>query len=353
MLFIGETWNGSSARSMRGALADLPDVEMDDVGEDHYFPKGRSLAIRASNRILRPWQRAALESEIYGKLAAFKPDVLLVYKGSGVSAAVVRRAKLSGVFTVNIFPDYSPHAYGIAVRRALEEYDLVISTKPFHPAGWWPTYGYGNACVCVPHGYDPAVHLWPAPSDAQDLDLALAATWRPEYHELMQHLAVSLAGLDLRVGIIGAGWVERANQFPSHWELSQSRTGRSYGEWLRRGRIVIAPVNLDVVISGLRQPGDEESTRTYELAAMGCFFLHRRTPFVQTIYDEAAEVPMWNNANELAELVRRFLPLEASRRAMAARAHAKAVPAYSIPNRASQVLEQLEIAMGKHSKASR
>jgi spore maturation protein CgeB len=155
------------------------------------------------------------------------------------------------------------------------------------------------------------------------------------------------AGRSVRVGIVGSGWAERRDALPSEWEVASSLTGRAYGEWLRRGRIVIAFLHRDVVIDGRRQPGDEDTIRTYELAAMGCFFVHRRTPFVQTVYDEHLEVPMWNDAEELAALVLRYLPLEDERRAMAARAHARAVPAYSFPNRAGQILEHVKAALGQ------
>jgi len=353
ILYVGETWNGSSARSMREALSALPDVDMDDVGEDLYFPRGRSLLVRGSNRLLRSWYRAELEREIAARLAALRPDVLMVYKGGDVSAATVRGAKRAGVFTTNIFPDCSPHAHGSVMREAIGEYDLVVSTKPFHPAGWGPVYGYANPCVYVPHGYDPIVHFWPDPPDNKDFDLVLATTWRPQHHALMQQLAVALAGQAVRVGIIGTGWREREKQLPSKWILGQSLTGRAYGDWLRRGRIVIAPVHRDVVIAGVRQPGDEDTTRTYELAAMGCFFLHSRTPFVRTIYDEKSEAPMWDDAAELAALVRHYLPLEAERRAIAARAHARAVPAYSIPNRAAQLLEHVKAGLAKYRNTPR
>lgn len=345
ILYIGETWKGSSARSMREAMAALPGVYLDDVGEDHYFPKARSLLVRGSNRLLRPWHRAELEREISTRLAALRPDVLMVYKGNGVSAAAVRRAKQAGVFTVNVFPDYSPHAYGASLREAMGEYDLVVSTKPFHPAGWEVIYGYQNRCVLVPHGYDPAVHFWPAPPGQQDFDVVLAASWRQQYQTLMQQLGAALDGLPIRVGIVGIGWLQRASQLPSQWEIGSQLQGRAYGEWLRRGRIVIAPVHRDAVIRGVRQPGDEDTTRTYELAAAGCFFLHRRTPYAQTIYNEATEVPMWDDAEELANLVRKYLPLDAERRAMAVRAQLRAVPAYSIPNRAEQVLAHVETAL--------
>ena len=345
VLFVGETWQGSFARSLREALVPLPGIEVDDVGEDHYSPRARSRRVRATRRLLGPWYRQELHRAIVSALDARRPDVLMVYKGAQVAAATVEVARRARVFTVNVFPDYSPHAYGARLKAAMGEYQLVVSTKPFHPAIWASTYGYRNHCVFVPHGYDPNVHAWPEPPDVQDFDLLLAATWRPEYHALMQELAAALAGHSLKVGVIGSGWIERRHQLPPEWEVAPSLHGRSYGEWLRRGRIVVAPVNREVVIQGVRQPGDEDTTRTYELAAMGCFFLHRRTAYAQSVYDEHTEVPMWDTPQELAGLVLRYLPLEAERRQMAARAQARAVPAYSLTHRAAEVIDQVRRAM--------
>jgi hypothetical protein len=294
---------------------------------------------------LRRFHRSEFAREITTLLTAVQPDVLMVYKGEEVPADTVRSAKQSGIFTVNLFPDASPHNHGPDLAEAMGEYDLVISTKPFHPGAWGDIYGYQNRCICVPHGYDPAVHYWATPPSVQDLDIVVAATWRLQYHTLMQEFARELCGEELRIGIIGFGWSERASQFPARWELSPALHGRAYGEALRRGRIAIAPVHRDLVVRGVRQPGDEDTTRTYNLAAAGCFFLHRRTPYVQTVYDELSEVPMWDTTKELVDLVRKYLPLENERRAMAARAHARAVPEYSIPKRAEQVLEHIRAAL--------
>jgi hypothetical protein len=37
---------------------------------------------------------------------------------------------------VNIYPDLSPPAHGEQHKKAVGQYDLVISKKPFHPAIW-------------------------------------------------------------------------------------------------------------------------------------------------------------------------------------------------------------------------
>jgi spore maturation protein CgeB len=253
---------------------------------------------------------------------------------------------------INIFPDCSPHAHGRRLQESMSCYDLVISTKPFHPQLWQSVYGYRNSCVFVPHGYDPAVHYWGDPSPSQAYDVALCCTWRPEYHRLMRSFANALDDDRVSVAIAGSGWSAHRNQFPQHWHFVGLREGPAYGEFLRSAKIAIAPVNREMLIGGVKQPGDEDTTRTYELAAAHCFFLHQRTDYVATVYDEQNEVPLWGDATELASLVRHWLPDEAGRRLMAARAHARAVPAYSIPQRAVGVLQHIEQLI-KVRKASR
>ena len=83
-----------------------------------------------------------------------------------ISRRLVRQMKARGVLTVNVFPDCSPHAHGRGLSRAIGEYDLVVSAKPFHPGGWQHVYGLRNTCVCVPHGYDPAKATPLPPADA-------------------------------------------------------------------------------------------------------------------------------------------------------------------------------------------
>jgi spore maturation protein CgeB len=93
-----------------------------------------------------------------------------------------------------------------------------------------------------------------------------------------------------------------------------------------------------VTINGRPQPGDEDSTRTYELAAAGCFFIHRATNLMRQLYSER-EVALFATASDLAHKINWFLSHEDERREMAAAAHRRAVPAYSLDRRAAQVLD--------------
>ena len=206
----------------------------------------------------------------------------MTYKGYSVRADLVADVRALGALTVNIYPDYSPHAHGMAHRKAIGAYDLVISTKAFHPSLWRQTYGYENRCLFVPQGYDPNLHLVPEPPSVFEFDVVMVATYRPEYGRLFIDLAKALDDRkpprrDRRKRLGGRPRPPAAAMvFPGPVQ------GRGYVSLLRRGRICIAPLTREVVIAGQPQPGDMDTTRTYELAAAHCFFIHRRTDFARS-----------------------------------------------------------------------
>lgn len=342
ILFIGESWFGSCARSLKEALARHSEIELDEINEDSFFPKHRAKWLRGIHRILHGAYKAELYSQVLSRVSVFKPDFCMVYKGHSFDAAFIRELNSLGVQTVNVYPDCSPHAHGAEHKEAVGKYDLVISTKPFHRSLWKTVYRYSNACKFVPQGYDPALHLVPAAPASQPFDVALVATWRPEYGNLLKRLAVLLDGHSVKVAIGGSGWVQRRDEFPANWILAGELLGRSYTEWLRQGKICIAPVTREVLINGERQPGDEDTTRTYELAAAHCFFIHRRTDFVKTLYDETIEVPFYDTPEELAEKILYYLQHPEKRALMASRSHRRAVPAYCLDSRARAVVEILQ-----------
>ena len=346
VLFVGESWLGSCARSLKEALSRNSQIELDEISEDHFFPKHRAKWLRGVNRLLRKAYLQELYREILSRVSVLRPDFVIVYKGHSLEAEFIAHLKSLGVQTVNVYPDCSPHAHGEQHRKAVGEYDLVISTKPFHPASWQTVYGYTNSCVFVPQGYDPALHVVTSPPADQPFDVVLVANWRPEYGDLMKRLARILEGHQIKVGIGGPGWQQRRSGSPPDWVYGGAVVGRNYVEWLRKGKICIAPVTREVVISGVRQPGDEDTTRTYELAAAHCFFIHRRTDLMKTIYSEADEVPMYDDPEELANKILHYLARPDERKLMAALAHRRAVPAYSVDSRADEIVSILRAQRG-------
>ena len=341
ILFVGESWLGSCARSLREALSRHPEVELDELAEDHFFPKARSRVLRAAHRLLRPLHRQELNRQIMQKVRDGRPDCVVAYKGSPIHADLLSLLKSQGVKTVNVYPDCSPHAHGQAHREAMGKYDLVISTKAYHPGLWLDTYGYRNRCRFVPQGYDPHLHLVPEAPTAFEYDVVMVATYRAEYGQLMLDFAQSLGAAEPRVAIGGYGWDAVRDQLPDHWVFTGPVQGRGYIALLRSGKICLAPLTRNVVIHGQRQPGDVDTTRSYELAAAHCFFIHQRTEFAQALYGEEG-VPMFDDGAELAAQVLHYLDRDKAREDIAAAAHRRAVPAYSLDARAQTIVEILK-----------
>lgn len=350
ILYVGESWRGSSARSLREALGAKAGIELDDISEDRFVTVGDSWPLRGARRLLRRFEHHALARAVALQVHHFKPDVLLVYKGTCVSKSLLREMRLLGVRTANVYPDASPVAYGRRHAASVGEYDLVISTKPWHPGRWRKDFGYANKCVFVPHGYDPTVHYWPGPSDQQDIDIVLVATCRDEYGVTMARLGQLIPDRDVSCTIGGCGWRAYSRSVPSHWRLVGPVSGRAYGTLLRRGRIVIAPVTRHVRGRAGSCEGDQDSTRSYELAAAGTFFLHRATPYIRDVYREDKEVVLWDDVDELAGKIRLYLGHPDARRIIAEAAHRRAVPDYSIPTRANAILTHIRALVSRPAR---
>ena len=348
VMFIGESWYGSCARSLREALRRRADVEIDEVNEDSWFTKPRSICLRAINRLTTSTYRREYNEHIMRSLREAPPDVFMAYKGNFIHQDLLDRIRKLGIPMVNVYPDCSPHAHGKKHRRAIASYDLVVSTKEFHPALWAEFYGFSNRCVFVPQGYDPALHLRGAPHGKPEYDVVMVATYRPEYGQLVSKFADALDDPGISVVIAGNGWFAARSQLPNHWLFPGPAQGRHYVSLLRKAKICIAPLSREVIVDGRLQPGDVDSTRTYELAAASCFFIHRRTKYAEGLY-ASTEVPMFDSGEELAVLVRNYLGCDEERLQMSIAAHNRAVPAYSVDNRAAEILEVVRAEFGMSS----
>src|SRR6266571_2449348 len=82
VLFVGESWFGSCARSMKEALGRHSEVLIDEVNEDLCFPKSSMRSMRLLNRLLRNEYRKELLRQIVYRASLFSPDVIVFYKGS-------------------------------------------------------------------------------------------------------------------------------------------------------------------------------------------------------------------------------------------------------------------------------
>lgn len=329
---------------MKDALARIQGVEIEEFDLDNFMPVGRSFRTRAVYKLIRGWQMADLRKMLIHRARYMKPDAIVTTKGVPLDVATIRTLQRDVAPVFNRWPDASPLAHGPTVREAVGAYDAVFSTKRHHPEMWNEVYGYTNPCFHVAHGYCADLHLnleAPDPSN-QDYDVVMIASGREQYYGILRDFAEALDGRQIRVALGGSGWQRFLGGLPVGFEDIGERFGRAYTEWLRRGKIVIAPVTTEVVVDGVPTRGDEVTARTYQCAAAHVFFIHTRTTEALDLYNEETEVPMFSDGQELASKVLYYLDRPDQRLAMAEAAHHRAVPEFSHDARASEIIVHLD-----------
>lgn len=348
VLFFGHTAAPANDASALKGLRAQAGLQVTVLDPGRFHVPGYSLAVRALRRLTTPLANRLMRATL--RRQARLADVVLTFKGMALDASTLRALRAQGVKTACYFPDGHPHAYGRALQDALAEYDLIISAKADHPARWSEEFGYSNRCVHVPHGYDADLHLAAdiARPEEQTADIAMVATARDEYFTLLQQMVEAAPELaDRKVVIGGPDWAPYRAALSSGWQFPGPQIGAQYVASLRSARIVVAPVQRTVRIDGREVAYDSDTARTYELAAMGVFFVHRHSDLMPQIFDPEAEVPLFRDGAELAQLARTYLDAPQERMKMARALRARAVPAYSWDARAADVASHLRTLVGK------
>lgn len=319
----------------------LDGIEVVEFDLDQYAPRADSFRTRALYKLFRNWQMADCRKTLLKTATDTKPDAIITTKGAALDAATIKALQREVCPVFNHWPDPSPLAFGRVIRDAVGAYDAVFSAKRHHPKIWNSEYGYSNPCYHVPHGYSPETHYCEAYPDEseQDFDVVSIASGRSEYYRLIGEFAKELGGRKVRVGLGGAAWDRYPGGLPIGFENIGAHFGRAYTNWLRRGKIVLAPVMTAVTVNGEVARGDEVTERSYQCGAAHVFFIHTLTKEAQQLYYAETEVPMYSDGKDLAQKVLYFLDRPEERRHMAEAAHRRAVPAYSHDARAQRIVE--------------
>jgi spore maturation protein CgeB len=344
-LFLGENWYGSCARACCYALRRLG-CDVTDIDLQTITPQWRQLSNRAIARLLRPRIVREYNQLILDCASQIRPDILLAFKGTAVTAATLRKLRFSGIALYNYFPDTIPSEQGNILADAIHEYDCVFYTKKFWDAN--PPDGLGKRrLVFLPHGYDPDVHRI-MELDARDVsELTQDVTVIASHTSYKEKLLRGLVGLmpDLDLHIYGDRWTypPRAPELRRHIR-GMALAGSRYAKGIGAARI-----NLAITSWTGRIEVDETTTRTFEIPACGGFMLHERTPELLELYEEGREVACFGSVEELASKIEYYLTHPVERDAIARSGHARCVPAYSYDERMKQILAYATSGVKAHA----
>jgi hypothetical protein len=282
------------------------------VPEWEYVPaKWRSFGMRAVGRLLRPFAVREFNRELILQAERERPELLLVFKGSFVTAAALDRLRALGVRTYCFYPDNSFRAHGPHIPRALPRYDWVFTAKSFGVEDMRRQLGVVRASVLL-HGFDPDLHR-PVPLAADDIarygcDVSFIGTWSPKKERLLTALRRGRPSVQLRIW--GEQWHNARSPELREAIGGHEVVGEQYVRAIRASKINVAILSEQRAGSS---SGDRITSRTFHIPAAGGFMLHERTEEVSTRFREDVDCACFADANELTEKVDLYLAADARR----------------------------------------
>ena len=335
ILAAAASWPGSNDHSFVRAFQRRGHTAV-AVSSDDHVPKWRHPVLRGIRRVLMPKIVSNYNRELLRQAAAFKPDMFFVFKGAYVQPETVSALKAQGAVAINVFPDTGFADHGPYLPRAIGLYDWVFTTKSAGVGDLAENYGYGNASFFAPC-FDPEVHvpgkLSRAERDTYECDVAFIGNISEGKRDVLNRAGEQLK--DLRLYIWGAPeW----GQVPG---LSARFKGRPVWGHEYAKAIQASSINLGLLFEGgpSAPAGDQITSRTFEIPAVGGFMLHQRTDEALNYFDEDKECAFFADADELVEKVRYYLEHQDKRMSIAAAGRVRCLASdYSVNARVDEVL---------------
>lgn len=337
-MLASEFWPGATGRGLVSGLRACGWL-VDEIDITAFLKIGRTLTARIEARVRHASRRAALQQAIITSVRQHRADVLLTVKGVGIDRSTLETLRSQGVILANYHPDYHFNDVPLA---DLALYDVVATTKSFHAETLERIMPPGGAAF-VHHGYSPELHRKLPEPPTKDVDLLYVGNAGAAKAELLIALATALPQAAFR--IVGERW----HEYLAGTALEPAIAGHQLSGDYYAAEVSGAKINLAFHMGADATTGfaDLVSTRTFEIPACGGFMLHVDNDEVRSLFDVPSEIDTFADTADLIAKARYWLDHPEERAAVAARGHARAVPAYSYTERAYEIAAIVEEKLGR------
>lgn len=339
ILYVGQLWEGGTARERMKSLASLGHTII-PFNTTKWVGGGNPILLRIAhrlnmgpnvhslNRALRDWSRLA------GPV-----DVVWVDKGVWITVdtLLTLREKNQGLLL-----HYTPDAHFFANRSrqfhtAIPEYDIVVTTKSFE-VDYYRDYHATNVLLVL-QGYDPRFQTYerlPSQRHKWKSDVAFIGHHQPHYADILRSAASSVASIEGKLVIHGPRWTRYARFNRWSWPNVKSN-----GVWGDDYLHALAHARIALGLLGKHIP-ETNTTRTFEIPAIGTFLLAERNEDHLALFQEGVEAEFFDSKEELYDKIHFYLRNEQSRSSIAASGRQRALRSgYSSLHQLRKVLEEV------------
>lgn len=279
------------------------------------------------------WEKKVLEAA-----TDFKPDMIFVLKGDGVSQELIQKLRgACGCRIINWFPDSLINLKGGFDFNTIRLYDRFY-VKDRYLVGELEKIGLDNIGF-LPQAFDPDIHKKELFQDKKEeskytCDLAVLGSNYPYRRMFLENL-VEETDYDLKIW--GAGWnfLKKDSQLRKHW-MGEPVVGREKGLVFSGAKIVLNEHHFSEVLG--------VNKRTYETAGAGVFQLVGWLPGFNGLWEvfvPGEEIVCFDGMDELGENISCFLEDDLGREEIAGRACKRAHRDHTYLRRMEDIMEEL------------
>jgi len=250
-------------------------------------------------------------ASIRKRIAQTKPDLIWVDHGAALGPSLIRSLRKLDVPIVDYMVDnaWSP-IYRIRSRHyraSLKHYDWSVQLRERNLVA--AARAGARHIILASLSADEVAHSPRELSDAQKRefgsDVAFIGTWLPERGPLL----AKLLHLGIPLSIWGANWQKAPewSRLAPYWRGPALNDADGYAAAVQSAKICLGLLS--------KQVGDDYTSRSLEIPALGGLFCAERTTKHRELYEEGIEAVFWDDPEECAERCFRLLrdePLRAT-----------------------------------------
>ncbi|MGQ4617272.1 glycosyltransferase family protein [Nocardia sp. R7R-8] len=294
ILFVGDDWLGSNARSLAEGFRQLGHKVMVIDSTAATLPPrlSPSWLYAKSHEQRAPWTVERVHTRLERAAAELHPDLVFAFKSVHLDQR--RLLDIPAALHVHYSPDdvANPVNTTPAYLAHEAEWDLIVTTKR-HNLRELLARG-AKQTLFVRSAYDPAWHHPAAKRTTRQYLVGFIGACRPDRRDGMVSLARTYGAQLL---VCGPGWRRVRQLRTTRAEVS----GAVYGEDFS---ITVASVTANLVLLN-SDNRDTHTCRTFEVPAAGGLFVGERTDEHAELLDHGAEAFLFSSRDELDEILER------------------------------------------------
>lgn len=333
LLFVGDLWCGSNAKSMMDGFRDLG-LQVATV-DTTFVSRPSRLGIpwiyknlKAGNRL--PHSLDSVERRIFKAVNDFKPEVLFVFKGIHLRQEFLLSLPIKT--KIHYSPDDVSNSENLTKDYLNHEvfWDAVVTTKSFNVSEL--TNRGVQKVIHVWSAYDPRLHIR-VHNHARQFDIGFIGNRRLDRIQTLAHVASRYGS---KFYLAGPGWWKECKDF--YLKTGSFPGSPKYGPNFSQK---ISQINLNLVLLN-SDNRDLHTCRSFEVPASGGLVLGERTSEHELLFEDMKDGLLFTGVDELFDKADYVLSNPSFGESLRYAGYSRIT---SAPNkysdRAKQILEQL------------